>query len=317
MMRLVDSSLFKLAPSFIPFSTAALAQRVDRAVLRTFNHYLPVTFDRSYDKTPDFESVLAQTQVNLPLVPEMGFLNGEYRFRLRTVFGRIPVRLRVLPARHPEAPLVLYQHGFNIIPYDSRGRVIFSAHDSFDAHVALLQFPFHTWPHEPIRKAFASIHHLYEMLSGSLRLMEMVQTHYEQLGVTRTIVAGTSLGGVSALLYEALFQRTQAVIPLYSSPNMAQLLWDAGQMLHRPAAVPRNVLCERLDFTPLVEQADHSKIYPLLGEQDLFFRYDHHADFYHDCPMSRAGNSHMTAMVNLTASREHVLSILARLAPDY
>lgn len=313
MLRFVDLSILDFVRATI--SHSSLSRHADVAVLRTLNRYLPLSFDRSYQSAPTLEDVLTNTEVSLPLWPGLGRLaSREYRFRLKTVFGRIPVRMRVLPARRPDAPLVIYQHGFNIIPYDGRGRIIFAPHEKLDAHVVLLQFPFHTRIDEPIRKVFASLHHFYVVLAGSVRMMEMVQNHYEALGAPYTVVAGTSLGGISSVLYEALFQRTRAVVPLYSSPNFAQLLWDAGELLHRPVGIPKSLLLSRLDFTPYYREIDQRKVFPLLGEKDLFFRWEHHANIYESCRVASAGNSHISAMVRLTASRKHMLRVLSGLA---
>lgn len=313
-LRYIEPSLARLYGLRIPHTRISPVREVDKLVLWTLNRTLPPSFDRSYRHTLPFEDVLARTEVRLPLIPEMGLLEARtYRFHLQTLVGRLPVKIRVLPSAQPDAPVIVYQHGFNIIPYDRRACAIFSADAQFDAHIVLLQFPFHRWPHEPIRHMFASLHHLYTAFAGSIRLMEMVHNHYAALGAPYTVAIGTSMGGVTAVLYEALFQQTQAVIPLFSSPNISQLLWDVGLMLQRPITVPKRLLFEYLDFTPHFRRIDPAKIYPLLGAQDMFFRYDHHASVYTDCRVQRAGDSHLSGMVNLTASREHILATLERI----
>ena len=85
---------------------ARLSRRLDHLVQSGFSYMYRSHFEGTYRQAPPFEQVLDTTRVALPLMPDdMGFLQErEYRFWLHTEIGRIHARLRVLPAKRPDAP---------------------------------------------------------------------------------------------------------------------------------------------------------------------------------------------------------------------
>ncbi len=291
-----------------------LAQRLDQLMLATFNTQIPDSFETAYHTTPGLEEVLAHTRVRFPLTPDAGLLReGEYRFWLESDFGRIPLRLRVLPAARPDAPLLLYHHGLGEMPYDGRARRLFSPRDRFDAHVVLFQAPFHANTFDPLRRGMTSIHHLYQMLVGPIRLMEMVQNQYEALGAPYTVVSGTSLGGIISLLYEGLIGRAAAVVPIIASPDLGRVMWDAANLLRRELHVGQEVFEHYLNFTRYLQRSDPAKFYPLLSEADVFFLKEHHAGIFEDrgCRIAWiSAESHITAALRLEASRQHIIQAL-------
>ncbi len=289
-----------------------LAQELDRLFLATFNQQIPDSFENSYLTAPPLESVYEQTHVRLPLTPTLGRVAaGEYRFWLDTWFGRFPLRLRLLPARRSDAPLLLYHHGICETPYDARARRLLQPTERFDAHIAILQAPFHTHLFEPLRLGMASMHHLYQMLAGSLRMMEMVQEYYEGLGAPYTVAAGTSLGGIVSILYEGMFGRLGAVIPIVASPDMGRVMWDAAHLLGRELHVEQGVFDHYLNFTPYFERCSPAKFYPLLGGADVFFLNPHHATLYHQCQVKvLAEAGHISGSLRLESTRQHIIEAL-------
>lgn len=289
-----------------------LAQELDKLFLATFNQQIPNSFETSYLTAPPLESVYEQTSVRLPLTPSLGWAAaGEYRFWLDTWFGRFPLRLRLLPAGRPDAPLLLYHHGICETPYDARARRLLSPAERFDAHIAILQAPFHTHLFEPLRFGMSSVHHLYQMLAGSLRMMEMVQNYYEALGAPYTVAVGTSLGGIVSILYEGLFDRLAAVVPIIASPDMGRVMWDAAHLLGRELHVEQSVFDQYLNFTPYFERCPPTKFYPLLGDTDFFFLTPHHAALYNQCQVKvLAEAGHISGSLRLEATRQHIIEAL-------
>ena len=134
------------------------------------------------------------------------------------------------------------------------------------------------------------------MFAGSLRTIELMQEQFEQENAAFTAVSGLSWGGITSLLYEAVFQRARAVIPLFASPNLAQVFSDAAGLFGRPLPIPRTDLDDLLDFTPYYERCDKDRVFPVLGEDDLFFRFDQHAVVYPPETLVALPSTHVGAL---------------------
>lgn len=290
----------------------SLARQLDHCILYTMNRRLPDTFEASYRQSPSFATVLAQTSVNGKTAEYALSAPGEHPVWLDTAVGEIKCHIRVKPALDPQAPLILYHHGFNETPYYHSWQRIFRQPTPFPAHLVCVQAPFHDhWAH-PFTKGMASLHNLYQIFAGSLRLMELVQTHFKSQGSPYTILAGISWGGITSLLYQGVFQTGRAVIPMFSSPNLAQVMWDIAGLFNRELTVTENTLREMLDFTPYYERCDADNIFPLLGERDLFFRLENHAAVFDDCAIVTIPEGHITGIRQGETLRQHVLNVLTR-----
>ena len=256
-------------------------QQVDKLVLYTITRRMPGSFDESYMATVTLEEVLAQTRVNRRKTALYNLVApGEHAIWLDTPFGEMRSHVKVRPAVRPRAPLLLYHHGFAEIPYTSTWERLIPKSQPFPAHTVAIQAPYHSNLSEPITKGFSSVQHIYQMFAGSLRSMELMQEQFEQENAAFTAVSGLSWGGITSLLYEGLFQRSRVVIPLFASPNLAQVLWDAATLFGRPLPIPRADLDDLLDFTPYYQRCDKDRVFPVLGADDLFFRFDQHAAVY-------------------------------------
>ena len=288
-----------------------VAQQLDKFVLYTMNLRMPDTFELSYKDVPALETILAQTQIDTQKTAVyMLSAPGTHPIWLKTIAGELQCHIRVRPAVNPEAPLVIYHHGFSEIPYDHSWRRIFCQAKPFPAHAVCIQAPFHQHWTEPFAKGMASLRSLYQVLAGSLRMMELVQAHFATHGAPYTILSGVSWGGVTSLMYEALFGQTRAVTPMLSSPNFAQVLIDAAQFFNRPLSVPHRRIHQLLDFTPYYEQCDPNRIFPLLGEKDLFFRFDHHINAFGKRPLTIVPSGHISGMWQAGPLRQHILEVL-------
>jgi hypothetical protein len=289
----------------------SLSRQLDHLVQSGFSYRVPSTFEETYQDAPPFEHVLDTTRVGFPLVPEMGLLEErEYRFWLHTEVGRIHTRMRVLPAKRPDAPLLVYHHGFFEVPYHVRAQAFFRPRAPFDAHIVMLQAPYHRRLLQPLDLGFQNLHHLYQMVAGSVRMMQMVVDHYLALGTPYAVASGMSLGGIISLTYQGLFGRSRAVVPILSSPNFAQLLWDLSRQTNRPVAIPLEDIEERLDFQRYYQHLDLARVFPLMGENDRFFRHGSHSTIFDQCDVTTIRSSHVSGMWHRRETREHVIRVL-------
>jgi hypothetical protein len=149
------------------------------------------------------------------------------------------------------------------------------------------------------------------MFAGSVRMMELMQARFEAEGAAFTIAAGLSWGGITSVIYEGYTQRTRAIVPMFASPNLAQVLWDAAELLQHPVLIDREQLFAYLDFTPYLHHCEDARIFAVMGEDDLFFRFENHAAAYGEGCMITLPSAHVGGMWRMTGRlRQRVLEAL-------
>lgn len=316
-----DHSWCTIYPMLSTHFNKAVAENIDKVVLYTMNRRIPDSFEASYHDALSFETVLAQTQVNVQKTAVYQLTApGEHPIWLDTMAGSLQCRIRVRPAIDPTAPLVMFHHGLNEVPYDFSWRHIFSHPSLANIHAVCIQAPFHESYSLPLAEGLATVQNAYQILAGSLQMMALVQACFEQDGVVDTAVTGVSWGGTTSLLYEALFQNTKAVIPMLASPNLAQVMWDVVQLFKRPITVSRDDLQQAFDFTTYYQRCDPDKIFPLLGEYDRFFRLERHGALFarsvsRERPFTTIPYGHITGHMKTADLRRHILQVLTPIMP--
>lgn len=295
---------------FGPWIPVSVRQQMDRLVLSVLNRRVPDTFEEN-TQPPSLEEVLDATRVNRAKTAVTNVVApGETLVHLDTAMGAMTLRTRTRLHANPNAPVIIYHHGLAEVPYDSSWRRLFPREMPFPAHAVVVQAPFHDLPTTPVEMGFASLLHIYQMFAGSLRLIELMQDEFEASGAGYTVVSGLSWGGITSILYQGLLQRARAVIPMFASPNLAQVLVDISEMFNRPLPADRERLDAYLDFTPVYERCDKERFFPVLGEHDQFFRFDHHRTVFDDDAM-RLDSAHVgAASFNRTLLQDHIRKTL-------
>lgn len=290
-----------------------IGQQVDWMALYAMNRRIPENGAARFECPVTLEDVLAQTQVIEDKTPSYRLTTpGEHKVHLSTRMGEIACGVTVRPAAEASAPLLLYHHGLAERPYTSTWGRLLPKNWPLPAHTVAVQAPYHTNMTDPIRIGFSSTEHIYQMLAGSLRILQYVQEQFVRQGAAFSVVSGVSWGGITSLLYEGLFGTTRATVPLFSSPKLSQVIWDAAQMFGRELPVSRDALDALLDFTPIYERIDRRQVFPVLGEHDLFFRLENHAPVYDEQSLVTLPLTHVGAMwLSNGTVREHILNALA------
>ena len=289
-----------------------VSQQLDRFVLHILSRGMPGSFEQSDLSGPALEEVVDQTRVNRRKTNLYNLVApGEHAVWLETPLGEMRCRVKVRLALLPDAPLLLYHHGLAETPYTSTWERLLPKSSPFPAHSAAVQAPYHNSYSEPLVTGFSSTQHVYQMFAGSLRVYELLQEQFEAAGAAFTVAGGLSWGGITSLLYEALFQRARATIPMFASPNLAQVLADGADLIGRPLPMAREKLDDYFDFTPAYDQCAKDRIFPVLGEDDLFFRFDRHAMIYSPEGLLAVPSAHVGAMWRARRQiHRHVLEIL-------
>lgn len=295
--------------------TSELARQIDRVVLYSMNRRIPDSLQTSYREASSLEAVLTATQVDRRRTAVYNLTApGEHPIWLNTPHGSVRCHVRVRPAVDPQAPLCIYHHGLNEYPYTNSFNRIFPAGAPRPTHAVCIQALYHDNMTDPLLKGFATVQGIYLLFATSLRMIALMQEAFTRQGAPYTVMAGVSWGGITSMLYEAFFQNTRAVIPMLASPNLAQAMMDAAALFNRPITVPQHAIMNSLDFTPHFANCRASKIYPLLGENDLFFRFDHHAPLFGQQTLSTTPDGHISAMWRTNILRQHVVNVLSVLS---
>jgi hypothetical protein len=138
-----------------------------------------------------------------------------------------------------------------------------------------------------------------------------MQELFEESGAAYTVTSGFSWGGITSLLYESLFARARATVPMFASPNLAQVMFDGAKLSGRPLPAAREVIDEYFDFRPAYQRCDQERIFPVLGKDDLFFRFEKHADIYPADNLHTLNGTHVGATWSKGRElRQHLLEVL-------
>ncbi|GJM41612.1 MAG: hypothetical protein DHS20C20_18940 [Ardenticatenaceae bacterium] len=291
-----------------------MLQQIDKAVLYSLNRSVPDSLETSAAQAPTFEEVLAETRVDTQRTAVYQLTApGEHPVILQTSMGEIPCLIKTRAAVDPNAPLLLFHHGFNEYPYTNTWRRLFPQATPLPFHTVCIRAPFHDNWLEPVKKGFASVQSVYQIFAGSLRMMEMVQQQFEAEGAAYTTAAGVSWGGITSVMYEGVFQQTRAAIPMLASPNLAQVIWDVSDLFNRPMQLTQAELRRYLDFTTYYQRCAPDRVFPLLGENDMFFRLENHAELFAERPLTTTPGGHISNMWQVSPMREHILAVLQKI----
>ena len=268
--------------------------------------------DTEDDVHPELEEIIAQTRV----MRQKSYLYdmtapGEHQVWLETPMGEICCHVRVRVAIRPQAPLLLFHHGFAEVPYTLTWSRILPKKEPLPAHTAAVQAPFHNRIGEAVNTGFTSVAHIYQMFAGSLRLFELLQELFEESGAAYTVASGYSWGGITSLLYEALFASARATVPLFASPNLAQVMAHIVALSGHPLPVSRAMLDEYFDFTPSYNNCEVERVFPVLGQDDQFFELGDHAPIFAPSSVIVVPETHVGAFMLRQKLRRHLLEVLA------
>jgi hypothetical protein len=169
----------------------------------------------------------------------------------------------------------------------------------------LYQAPFTTTRRELFHEAFRSVRRVYQTFAGSLRLIELVQREFERRrGLQRPV--RVSWGGVTVCSTPGRWRRG-APSRRCLSPNLAQVL-DGAELVGQAMPISKAELDNLLDFTPRCAY-DPARVFPLLGETDVFFKLEKHAGQFDSEPVV-VPRAHVFSLYGVRPLREHILRVM-------
>ena len=292
-------------------------QAMDHIILKAMEMGLPDSFEASYDRAKPLSEYIKASEVRFGLEgrrwEEILTLQQAHDLpvTLCTPLGLLGSRLRLTPARTLSAPIIFCHHGLGQRPFDFVARHFVDPVVAGSAHIISFQAPFHGRARDPIETGFRTLAHLQQMLAGSVVMMERLR---RALPAAPLMTVGLSLGGIIALLYQGHFGGAAAVVPVCASPDLAQVLLDQAARFGRSLSVTPDQVRRKLDYRELCLPPDERRVYPILAEADLFFRYGHHRAVYGDRPvLTLPRHSHISGPRDRQRIQQHIQTLFTTL----
>ena len=149
------------------------------------------------------------------------------------------------------------------------------------AHSVAIQAPYHGSFTDPLHKGFASVHNVYQMFAGSMRIMEAAA---EPVSGRGRRVYGRQAVSVGAAL-PACFTKACWARRGPSCQCSLRLIWRRScgtpqncAADHWPCRARHSTTCS---ISPLSSSAlIPERVFAVMGDNDVFFRFDKHAPIF-------------------------------------
>ncbi len=283
-------------------------ESLDRLHIAAIELAMPRAF-RHGTTSPSLQEHLAAVR----LVPPPLTSQKRYRLTVQTLAGALACSYRVRFGPRPDLPVLIYHHGIAEMPYDKSFRGIFGVRRHLDAHLVVLQAPYHqTW--WSVAKGMSTLTQFMAMCAVSIAMMEAIRRLFQDFGASRCLISGISLGGFLALAHHLLIGTADRYVPLLAGPDLAHVMLDTpfNRLLTPEARVPGEALRNCLDFRRAFQASDTHHVFPLLARYDLDMPYAH----FHSCyaesqvPVVTMTRGHITGICAFATLRNHLLSCL-------
>ena len=287
---------------------------VDRLYIGVMHRLLPPIFRYSCT-SPSLQEHLAAVGLRMPPLD----IRRRHVVAARTSVGDVQAGFRVRLGARPELPLLIFHHGLGEIPHNHTFRGIFPRHMPVDAHLVMVQAPFHR-SHIECLRGLATLSRFLAMCAVSVALIEALRLAFAARGAQGCLVAGISLGGFVTLLHHLSHGTASRYAPLLAGPDLAHAFLSTpcrGFLTPQARAHPAD-LPARLDFRQAFRASDTRHILPLLGQYDLWMPCAHHQAEYaaNGVPVAMIDRGHMTGSWAFARLRAHLLACLARVSEE-
>ena len=284
---------------------------IDRLHVRLLRLLTPRAF-RHGITSPPFQVHLEAVRLVLPPLTTA----RHYTFTADTLVGPLSAAFQIHWGPRPELPVLLYHHGIAEMPYSRTFRCIFRRRERVAAHLIAIRAPFHrSWLE--VTRGMATLSNFLAMCAVSVAVMEALRQALLARGAQRSLLAGSSLGGMVVLLHHLVYGTADSYVPLLAGPDMAHILLATQfRSLVTPSILTQTApLQTLLDFRQAFQRSDTSRVFPLLAQYDLNMLYTHHQACYaaRNMPVATIDRGHITGGLACAALRAHLLTCLASL----
>lgn len=259
---------------------------------------------------------LAAIKLKLPNIKG----EGMYEVVAETFAGKVDPAFQIVQWQGRGYPIILFHHGNNERPFNfgltskNTFKNVFYQQDGFeDTCLVALRAPFH----QDMKTYLSKMRHLTHfvgMLAVSVKLVEQLVQFARQQGHSPVVVSGISLGGWVTNLHRAHFNTADAYIPMLAGASLGEVFLSSAyqKLTGKPAFENPQTLREVLNFERKFTRVSDNNVFPLLAVHDQIIQYDIQKRAYGNRFIEVLEKGHVTASLDSSALRQHVISNLHR-----
>lgn len=280
---------------------------IDRLAVGLGAKFMPKYFREDVSSQPLAEH-LSKVKLNFPEIKG----EGDYDVPTVTLAGELLAAIRLAQWSGSNIPAIIYHHGACEVPFDYGFRRIFTGKkQGVNANLFLIRAPFHRSMKE-FQQGIRTLSNFVAMIAVSVCLIEELVRYNRGRGVSRILVAGTSLGGFITNLHHIHFNSADVYTPLLAGLAMddAFLRSVYSRAVALKAKEKGAVLESVFNFEEDFARSDNSNVFPLLARFDQLIRYEQQKASYGTCPVTSIAKGHTTGALSYGQLRRHVLKHL-------
>ncbi|WP_411968938.1 hypothetical protein [Haloferax sp. YSSS75] len=291
---------------------------IDRATVRLGSLFVGGNgfFAQSVD-APRVEETLSSVSVSVPT------LNGEelHEISADTPVGTLGVGIKVVQWCGADHPTVVYHHGNDERPFSSSRfspntfqDLLVDHADNLELNVVGLRAPFHDGTTREYARKMGELSNFAAMLATSVATIDGIVDQLEDSGPVA--VAGVSLGGWVTNLHRAYEGTADVYVPMLAGADLGKLFTQSAyrRLLGRAGRENPTAVEQTLDFGEDLRENGTGTVYPLLARHDQYIEYELQRLAYDESDLLVVDRGHITATLNSTPLREHLLGVLAGLS---
>ncbi|KAB1190461.1 hypothetical protein GJR96_15900 [Haloferax sp. MBLA0076] len=291
---------------------------IDRATVRLGSLFVGGNrfFARSVD-APRVEEMLPSVSVSVPTLAGEGI----HEISAETPVGTLGVGIKVVQWCGPDYPTIVYHHGNDERPFSSsrfspntfRDLLVDHA-DHLEMNVIGLRAPFHDGTTRDYARKMGDLSNFVAMLATSVAAIDGIVDQQEDS--VPVAVAGVSLGGWVTNLHRAYEGTADVYIPMLAGAELGKLFTRSTyrRLLGRAGRENPTAVEQTLDFGEDLRDNGTGTVYPLLARHDQYIEYERQRRAYDESNLLVVDRGHITATLNPTPLREHLLGVLTQLS---
>ncbi|EJN57588.1 alpha/beta fold hydrolase [Halogranum rubrum] len=269
-------------------------------------------FARSVD-SPRVDEMLPSVDVPVPSLTGEGL----HELSADTPVGTLDVGIKVAQWIGTDHPTVVYHHGNDERPFSSSRftpntfRDILVGHaDQFEANIIGLRAPFHGGTTRDYAREMGDLSHFVAMLATSVATVDGIIDQLEVSGPV--VVSGVSLGGWVTNLHRTYEGTADVYVPMLAGATLGKLFTRSAyrRLLGRAGRKRPQTVEQTLDFGDDYRDGDSGKLSPLLARHDRYIEYDLQRHCYDESELAVIDRGHITAMLDPTPLRDHLLDVV-------
>ena len=271
-------------------------------------------FSRSIE-SESFETLINSITVSIPEISG----EGTIELSADSSEGQVAVAFRIEKWMGPDYPTLIYHHGNNERPFDYRKGakntflgIFVKEKDAFNTNLIVVRAPYHDCPLKEYQEKMTELKKFMNMIATSVKVNEaLIQSLPEGQPV---MTCGISLGGWVTNLHRSFYNTSDIYIPLVAGSFLGELFLQSSytKLTGSNALLYPERIRKMLNFNNAFSKIATLNVYPLMARFDQFIEYEVQKKSYNGLAVRTIETGHVTAAVNPTELRAHVLNIMEK-----